>query len=156
MGLVLSELVALLETAKEGSRELDGMVCVATLDVAIPGDTPCLWGPTPAGAGSNVVEIEALGRVQPYTSSLDAALGLVPKGWDWQIGTLSSPSRAAPALRATVFHDRMGMVLANEYCEGRAQTAPIALCIAALRARAVLSGPAPPRAALSAAPPVSG
>ena len=145
MGLVLSELFALLETAKEGSRELDGWVCVATLDVALAGDTPCLWGPAPAVGIGNTAEIEALGRVQPYTTSLDAALGLVPRGWDWQIGTLSSPRRA---MRAAVFHDRTGMVLSNEYCEGRAQTAPIALCIAALRARAVLSGPIPARAVL--------
>ena len=150
MTLALPDLIARLEAAKEGSRELDACVCEATLNVPMDGDSPCLWGPAPGAFAGDVMEMEALGRVQPYTTSIDAALGLVPEGWAWQVGAPSRAPRATPVIRAAVFSDRTGtgMVLPGEFCEAKAHTAPIALCIAALRARAVLTGMHAGRSAL--------
>ena len=140
--MTLAELIRRLEATREGSRELDALVCEAIINVPMGGDNPCLWGPAPDGHRGAIAEMEVLGRVQPYTASVDAALGLVPEGWAWQVGAVYRDRRAAPVIRAAVFNDRTGMVLASECCEAKAHTAPIALCIAALRARAVLTAAA--------------
>jgi hypothetical protein len=41
-------------------------------------------------------------------------------------------------IRAAAFNNAAGMVLSGEYFEAEADTAPVALCIAALRAHALL------------------
>jgi hypothetical protein len=99
--MTLSELIAKLEEAEEGSRELDCEIYVA------------LGNPL----------LRAVGKAPRYSSSLDAALTLVPegsyaklqigrnhaKGWAWvELRDVEAVARSTPAL---------------------------ALCIAALKAR---------------------
>ena len=140
--MTLSELVVRLEAAMAGSWELDASICETIVAVAIDRDNPCLWSPGPLARGGEVAEmeaLEALDRVHPYTRSTDAALRLVPEGWGWQVRAPWRGNFIAPIIRAIVFYERTGMVLSSEYCEAKAHTAPIALCIAALRARAIAS-----------------
>lgn len=62
---------------------------------------------------------------RPYTASLDAALSLVPEGWEWIVFGAGG---------ADVWHVGNDAVL-HRIDETYAATPAIALCIAALRAR---------------------
>jgi hypothetical protein len=129
-----AELIKHLEAANEGSRQLDALIREGVLDGA-GRDDPCGWGSEPLGPGA-VAELEAPSCAQRYTTSIDAALTLVPQGWIWQVRVLYRGGRPTPINRAVVANDRTGMVLAGEYCEAEASTPALALCIAALRAHA--------------------
>lgn len=66
------------------------------------------------------------GLAKPYTSSLDAAMTLVPEGWNVQFERTGSASRAC-VWKAARNHSRY------------AATPSLALCAAALKARAAHS-----------------
>jgi hypothetical protein len=138
--MTLTELIALLEAAQEGSRELDRLICESVFNVCADRDDPGPWTSEHPLHGGAVIEIDAPTRVLRYTTSLDAALVLLPAGWVWQVRV--AHRNRTPVVRALAFNDRAGMVLASECCEAEASTAPIAVCIAALRACAVVQ-PAP-------------
>ena len=62
----------------------------------------------------------------PYSASIDAALTLVPEGWNWAVfGRLDWPNQ-----NAQVWHPQREASTNN----GDAPTPALALCIAALRA----------------------
>jgi hypothetical protein len=69
----------------------------------------------------------------PFTASLDAAMKLVPEGWDW--GAYFSPEnigiypRAVGAAKCQGPHD-------GQFVMAQSATPALALCAAALRARA--------------------
>lgn len=63
-----------------------------------------------------------------YTSSIDAAMTLVPEEYVWSVNTFAEPSRASAYL---VRHDNCYVKTGNQFCA----TPALALCIAALRAR---------------------
>jgi hypothetical protein len=134
-----AELIARLEAAKEGSGELDSLVSETVFAAAGRGGMR-LRTPEPVGRGAPLAELGADGRVRRYSRSLDAALTLVPEGWSWQIRVIRRSPLPVPINRAVVAHDRTGLVLASEHCEAEAQTPALALCIAALRARAAQAG----------------
>lgn len=141
--MTLAELIQILEAAKKGSTGLDRLIC-ETVSIAGPDRRDdCFWGYDQVGAGSEVMELDAPSQVHPYTTSIDAALELVPEGWSWHLRVLYRGVHAAPPMiRAVVFNNAIGMILSSEYCEAEAETAPIGLCVAALRARASLQKPA--------------
>jgi hypothetical protein len=64
-----------------------------------------------------------------YTESLDAAVTLVPEGWRYDLTNGDLISKEKPAARLTPD-------FAGPCFNGYARTVPLALCIAALRARA--------------------
>lgn len=105
----LLELIAKLEKAEAGSRELDA--CIA--EMLSPSDDPAydamLYGDYPPR----------------YTTSIDAALTLVPE-------------RTQLALNRTGFEDQADTCRAEVDWSNStwADTLPLALCIAALKARA--------------------
>lgn len=99
------ELLAALEAATGPSRELDAAIQCAL-------DLP----PRHFGAG---------GRCNAFTLSVDAALLLVPD--DWRIWRMAQPDRCGE-WKACAISD-------CDYVEGQHVELPIALCIAALRAR---------------------
>lgn len=117
------QLIAALERAEGPSRELDADIAwalghdvtkhttLADYAHAFPGtpEDAEYWHPLPA-----------------YTSSLDAALTVVPEGWDWCIACISG-KWVAQVGEADTF-----------MAEGAASngSAAIALCIAALKAKA--------------------
>lgn len=123
----LSDLIARLEAAKEGSRELDADL-----------------HPTPAWHDEDCDEWRAQYgdtggtiEVPHYTTSLDAALTLVPAGWNYQLlktggvlllsGKPFSASIKAPS--------EYGWVDPPYPSDGYADTMPLSLCIAAMKAR---------------------
>jgi hypothetical protein len=124
----LRGLIERLEAAQEGSRELDGRIQAAIS-----------WGSRPEAViefsswGGFVVRIgdsrcldEARGT---YTTSLDAALTLVPEGAWWHVQCLPNPHIADRRVSASVTTYRL-----HEWHHGA--TPALALCIAALKARA--------------------
>ena len=77
---------------------------------------------------------------EPFSASLDAAMSLVPEGWNWMAG-----NRDQPLARAYVNNGQPHFTGAaarrNPAClwfETTAPTPALALCAAALRARATL------------------
>lgn len=99
-------LLALLELASEGSRDLD-----VAITRTIHGYTEDVW------------------YADNYTTSLDAALTLVPEDAWYSIHRISLRHRPDdPPVHASVTTDRA-------HIWARAKTVPLALCIAALRAR---------------------
>ena len=68
-----------------------------------------------------------------YTASLDAAVGLVPEGWLWVVGTDPDPGKMYFAtLRGPLDQKRPE----GQFEAGFSNSPAIALCIAALKARA--------------------
>lgn len=66
-------------------------------------------------------------KAPPYSTSLDAAMTLVPEGWDWTLESCSGAEKHG----ASIMQDP------GPYIAIRAHTPALALCAAALRARAV-------------------
>ncbi len=142
-GLISSELVARLETASVGSRELDRLVAVAVAGAKEDIDeTGSLRG---YYRSDNPARWISIGAIEPVTTSLDAAVALVERvlpsqpepgdvPWDqWLIELTRSPVwRREP--RVT-----WDCVIGNGLGFGGAEskscaTAPLALCIALLKA----------------------
>ena len=78
-------------------------------------------------------------EVPHYTASLDAALTLVPEGWEWQISTRAPDPHSG---RTYLHNGELQMIGAGitrnpayRGVENTAYTPALALCIAALRAR---------------------
>jgi len=81
-----------------------------------------------------------------WTASLDAAMTLVPEGWNWMAG-----NRDQPKARAYVNNGELAFTgvaarrnPARQWFEVVAATPALALCSAALRARAALTPSNPP------------
>lgn len=106
----LADLIARLEAATGPSRELDEAISVWLHNAANPGGRVVLWVAMP----------------RPYTSSLDAAVTLVPEGHWWSAGACQRENHATVAPEG-VDDDRSH--------EGYGATVALALVIAALKAR---------------------
>lgn len=107
----LSDLIARLEAAKEGSADLD----IEISELLHPDE---------------VAEGETVSIIR-YTRSLDAALTLVPEGWHWNAG-YDPPSRGRTGNYAQLFKDDDNQAEEAWF----AGTVALALCIAALKAKA--------------------
>lgn len=108
----LDDVIAKLEAASEGSRELDEAIGEALLNGRER-------NPKPYGAWAELVS--------EYTTSLDAALTLVPEGW--KTYAVDGPA---------IDHDGLWtwMLVAGERgTHGTSHCPTLALCIAALKAR---------------------
>jgi hypothetical protein len=132
--MTLSALIALLEESKEGSRELDDAVWAATQGMEFrwrEGKRPewfvkeCYCDDYPAHKlGASHWRSFGPGAGGPhYTTSLDAALSLVPEGCAWD-------ARFLPCKDGDVHEARV-----NFDFPSHAATVPLALVIAALKAR---------------------
>lgn len=141
----LEALIERLEKATEGSHELDAEIVIAL----------CL--PREVGIDDDGCEYERLGDGQHFTRSVDAALTLVPEGWDSQEIRQEPWWKDQPPCDATIHRNghehipliyvkrdkQSGLYVAQMGVEpgkvwgafGQAETRPLALCIAALRAR---------------------
>ena len=121
----LKSLIAELEAAKEGSRELDEKIALSSG-----------WTVREDSYGDNITEPLETWEVwehpdfslpegnyyqdpPPYTTSLDAALTLVPEGWSWQLSSNE----------CELTHEK------HEHIWVSVPIATLALCIAALKAR---------------------
>lgn len=125
--MTIEELIERLEKADGPDRELDAAIAVAAFVTRATDDDLVYARPRDPGhdatqPGHFFIVTRSGAQAVPaplYTSSIDAALTLVPDGWRAQIDTLNV---SAPEPRK--FHVR------------HAQNPVIALCLAALRARA--------------------
>ena len=99
----LETLIARLEAATEGSRELDGEIYSAMSGKAT-----------------------GLNNADDYTTSIDAALTLVPEGYDWDVGRLNGRYIADVSRKVS----EEGWL--NQHARG--PSSALALCIAALKA----------------------
>lgn len=131
----MTDLLTRLENAKEGSRELDALIVAELNDAMVtpyppradygPGNQWQFW----SRDGKHFLGNESAPRfkIPHYTTSLDAALTLVPGGdWHWQVRQDPSCYRAAMI---------SGKIPDIKFVRGAAPTPALALCIAALRAR---------------------
>lgn len=109
------DLIARLEAATEGSRELDGAIYETVTGVRITGPRDKEWLVVPF-----------------YTTSLDAALTLVPEGLCWGLNTHPEDEIFNPGGAQAFVSD---MLEDGIYAHADAATPALALCIAALKAR---------------------
>ena len=139
--MTLPELIAALKAAAEPSRELDlairdiEILWTGTIQIGEIGGDDWLYlgvnGPFPyrhpVGYVSNSPKIVYCPR---YTGSIDAALTLVPKGW--RVATIGQNDNGSwwCELREGHITSYASVVFGL-----KSPTAPLALCIAALKAR---------------------
>ena len=124
------DLIQRLEKAEGPDRELDAQIYASIGAVASEVVDPII--------GTEIVWIfnGSIGHPPKFSASLDAAVGLVPEGW--VLDHLGDDAAGTPAYmrfmgaQATVSNGK-------QFGEGMAPTRPIALCIAALKARAQAS-----------------
>jgi hypothetical protein len=120
------------EQATGPDRELDTLIAPhagwkEAGKLSVMGSKMPAWlPPGKSGADNKVLKVPA------FTASLDAAMTLVPEGWDWSAGTGRGTGWATLGLPDD---DQMGGSSDDEVsCD--AATPALALCAAALRARA--------------------
>lgn len=134
---VFADLIARLEQATEGSRELDAAIARAIGNkvetIIVPEGHPVFA----AGGGLEFMVRPDGSRssVPPYTTSLDAALTLVPEGWRVAEMKDGIPSDAGPYCHVRLWCP-VNSALGHRH--GASGITPaLALCIAALRAHAM-------------------
>lgn len=119
----LGELAERLEKASGPDQEIDGAICLAlgwTLQ-KMKGDS------RPYYRKPGVTLYYMRSEPPAYTTSIDAALTLVPEGWTWDVDATAPELGIDWTLHAPSKHGRR--------ITGTSEHAAIALCIASLRAR---------------------
>jgi hypothetical protein len=116
------DLITRLKAVPEGSRELDAEIAEAV--IWLPGRAKHLQE-----AGRGLYET-AQGLCARFTTSLDAALTLVPEGWEASIVVEADGSGSARVW------ERLGDTSSSRTQIYEAAGPALALCIAALKARA--------------------
>lgn len=124
---MLEDLISRLEKAEAGSPALDREINrVLSPDHTKPWMGPGYWYDDSTQPGQNE-------RYRPYTTSIDAALTLVPDEWTaWEVASRGGKRK----FRAEVSRLRDPSDYGSEEGEyGHASTPALAICIAALKAR---------------------
>jgi hypothetical protein len=129
----MTDLIERLKAATEGSRELDAQIWGAVNGNGSPIVTVSEYEP-PRLFCNPRPDIEWVGydlyNVAPaYTTSLDAALSLVPEGWCGNVDI--APIEDSPGCELL----NLAAGVDGRNVDVRAQTSALALCIAALSAR---------------------
>ena len=120
----MKELIAKLEKASEGSRELDCDI-PESLGWPVRRKPPSYKNPW-----CRAPEWKSIRTVPHYTTNIDAALQLVPEGFQWEVRHIPTDEGSNYSAQA------------NWQPTGRcyAATPALALCIAALKARMAEEG----------------
>ncbi len=128
----MSDLIALAERCEKATgpdRELDRLIVLA-----LGADVERIAGSAADGSQDGFVDRKGvLPKGFAYTASLDAAMTLVPEGWETAIylgGERANVQMETQAMRDSWFDEGGGPI------DGTAPTPALALCAAALRARA--------------------
>lgn len=126
----MDDLIERLEKATDQDQELDARICYVT--------KPALQR---LGTVEQWLQQDAAKRVRAYTWSIDDALTLIPDGWIWNLRTEKHASFPDSSAHAEIMDRHWPDPLAGYgICEeGHAATPAIALCIAALKARNVIT-----------------
>ncbi len=117
----MADLADRIEAATEGSRELDAEIALA---IGWQNCIPCDFNGIKHRMGGIL-------NAPPFSRSVDAALSLVPEGWDWATGS-NGANRGHSLLASRDDTDRE--------IEADAATPALALCAAAIRARTLKEG----------------
>jgi hypothetical protein len=125
MGTLL-ELAARCEAATGPDRELDALIYRAL--AGFPTDHWYRYGETHL----------ADDRVPAVTASLDAAMTLIPEGWDGALYLAADAHK--PCVQLETPEMRSSFRMLEEMAEGTADSLALALTAACLRARASLTG----------------
>jgi hypothetical protein len=122
---MMDELIERLEKATGPDRELDGAIALSLgwTFQKMKGDSK----PYYRKPGETTYYMRS--EVPAYTASIDAALTLVPEGWAYQLTLLFEP-RVHGNQQAIVWPPDKASPVSG------APTMPLAICIAALKARA--------------------
>jgi hypothetical protein len=145
----MTDLIQRLQDASEGSRELDAAIAVAMRNGLPRGSEWALkfpkWEVQPGNKGvvriignvnGNCDDISGRFTAPAYSTSIDAAMTLVPEGW-----VITDVSQRLPCNQNWEWAAVLGKLVDGEWelANGCSKTAPgsfaLALCIAALRAR---------------------
>lgn len=125
--MTIDELINALEHAEGPSRELDQSIAVFVRNASNPPNRPKVIG---------------VANCQAYTSSVDAALTLIPDGCDFGFevehcfGGPCVYARCLPGSWIAPVDDQRELVtIQRDTQSAAARMIPIALCIAALKAR---------------------
>ena len=123
----MTTLLDTLQSAGEGSRDLDGEIAVAVK----------LWNAEDihhCGGGVCVSASQSLHHAVPhYTTSLDAAVSLVPEGRWWEVRQMADPK--SPMRGDGIFTARVGFSYGSVGFPAHHDEPAIALVAAALKAR---------------------
>lgn len=127
----MTDLIARLESAPEGSRGLDAEIALHLYPRISTYESDEV-----RGSGHWVSPDYGAIYAENYTTSLDAALTLVPEGQEiwWEVRqmcSLSSPMKGGEG----IFSARVGLNYGADGYLGRSDNPALALCIAALKAR---------------------
>jgi hypothetical protein len=128
-------LIAKMSDATEGSRELDAEIWLSVTphEIRDYDGTTTLKNRYVEVAGEWFCWLDNLReKVPACTTSLDAAVSLIPEGWAWDI---TSSGDACLTLPGNGFLSDRGD--AEKWGDGKTPTPTLAICIAALRAREV-------------------
>ncbi len=122
----MDDLIARLEVASEGSTELSAEIARDIFGIEFH-----KWPFWTKATSYDGIPGSAVVPVTPYTTSLDAALTLVPEGWKWRLDGVGSPRYyEADLWGSSILPERK-----QEYISSGGSTPALALCSAALRAR---------------------
>lgn len=137
--MTMDDLIGRLESATKGSRELDALIHRETA-----------WAPGTLTDEERVYVAETYSRdpvvcdqcqrgeprCPAYTTSLDAALTLMPKKeWSWKLVYEPAYTSAGPRYCVVLRHaEKLEIVAPGIVCSK--ETLPLAICIAVLKARA--------------------
>ena len=124
----MTDLTARLQAATEGSRELDDAIAREMLKASLP---IRLEGMSDAEPSVSVFQYAdgSMGTSLRYTTSLDAALTLMPGGWVWTVQI----DYELPG-RARLFNDDLVPTARSAGIVADAATPVLALCIAIMKA----------------------
>ena len=122
------DLIARLESAAEGSRELDAEIWACLQGCTSPLEYEQVDHGGPAREAVICGSLAAwLDEIPHYTTSLDAALTLVPEGKAWDCGYYPGYDNTG--------HAEVFLGSGDPAFRAPAKTPALALCIASLRAR---------------------
>lgn len=128
----LTSLIDRIEAATEGSRELDGDIALLVgWEPTHDRQSTLKWSDTYPSCRERWIGDRAPfnnWRVPHYSTSIDAALTLLPEGWWWSAGVCRRENHASVGTE-------IGTVEGELIFETFGATAPLALLAAILRAR---------------------
>lgn len=130
------DIIARLEAATEGGRELDAAI-FRLIGLTDRQERHCRDWCRMDGRTDLTRDRYIDAWAKDYTTSIDAAMTLLPEGWDWKIiSRAHSPYQGRWPFEAVADRGDLRIPIHKRMIAGFAMTAALALCIACLSAKA--------------------